>query len=68
MITHLKYMLRMFHYMDMDDVIQSIMLSIKKIMDDDDDELTLCDATHIAVEKHGNSILEKVGEAEKEIS
>ena len=54
--------------MDMDDVVQDIILSIKKLMNDDDDELTLRDASHIAVEKHENVILEKVREAEKEIS
>ena len=68
MISYLKYLLLMFHYMDMDDVVQDIMSSIKKSMDDDDGELTLCDASHIAVEKHENVILEKVREAEKEIS
>ena len=53
--------------MDMDDVVQDIIISIKKLMDDDDGELTLRDASHIAVEKHENVILEKVREAEKEI-
>ena len=67
MISYLKYLLLMFHYMDVDDVVQDIMSSIKKVMDDDDGELTLCDASHIAVEKHENVILEKVREAEKEI-
>ena len=68
MISYLKYLLLMFHYMDMDDVVQDIIISIKKLMNDDDDELTLRDASHIAVEKHENVILEKVREAEKEIS
>ena len=53
--------------MNMDDVIQDITLSIKKIMDDDE-EVTLCDASQIALEKHENSILEKVREVEKRIS
>ena len=64
MISYLKYLLLMFHYMDMDDVVQDIIISIKKLMDDDDGELTLRDASHIAVEKHENVILEKVREAE----
>ena len=68
MISYLKYLLLMFHYMDMDDVVQDIIISIKKLMNDDGDELTLRDASHIAVEKHENAILEKVREAEKEIS
>ena len=68
MISYLKYLLLMFHYMDMDDIVQDIITSIKKLMDDDDDELTLRDASHIAVEKHENVILEKVCEAEKDIS
>ena len=69
MITHLKYMLRMFHYMDMDDVIQDIVLSIETIMyDDDENEVSLWDASHIAVGKHGNAISEKAREAEKRIS
>ena len=69
MITHLKYMLRMFHYMDMDDVIQDIVLSIETIVDDDDEnEVSLWDASHIAVGKHGDAISEKAREAEKRIS
>ena len=52
----------------MDNVVQDIIILIKKLMNDDDDELTLRDASHIAVEKHENVILEKVREAEKEIS
>ena len=69
MISYLKYLLLMFHYMDMNDVVQDIIISIKKLRDDDDDEeVTLCDASHIAVEKHENVILEKVREAEKDIS
>ena len=67
MISNLKYWLLMFHYMDMDDVIQGITLSIKNILDDDE-EVTLFDASHIAVEKHDKEILEKVREAEKKIS
>ena len=66
MRTHLKYMLQMFHYMDMDDVIQDIVLSIETIMDDDDENgVTLWDASHIAVVKHENVISGKVREAEK---
>ena len=55
--------------MDMDDVVQDIILSIKKLMnDDDDEEVTLCDASRIAVEEHDKDIVEKVREAEKDIS
>ena len=60
-------MLVMFHHMSTDDVIHDILLSIRKILKGDD-EVTLWDASHIAVEKHENVILEKVREAEKEIS
>ena len=67
MISNLKYWLLMFHYMDMDDVIQDITLSIKNILNDDE-EVTLCDASRIAVEKHDKVIVEKVREAEKDIS
>ena len=69
MIKHLKYMLRLFHYMDMDDVIQDIVLSIETIMENDDEnEVSLWDASHIAVGKYGNVISKKVREAEKRIS
>ena len=54
--------------MDREDIVQDIIISIKKLMDDDDDELTLRDVSRIAVEKHENVILEKVREAEKDIS
>ena len=57
LVSYLKYLLLMFHYMDVDDVVQDIISSIKKAMDDDDGELTLRDAFHIAVEKHDNVIL-----------
>ena len=66
-ITHLQYMLVMFHHMSTDDVIHDILLSIRKILKCDD-EVTLWDASHIAVEKHENVISEMVREAEKEIS
>ena len=56
----------MFHRMSTDDVIHDILLSIRKILKGDD-EVTLWDASHIAVEKHENVISEKVHEAEKEI-
>ena len=69
MVTQLKYMLRIFHYMDMDVVVQDIMLSINQIMNhDDDDESTLCETIQIAVGKHDKDILEKTREAEKKIS
>ena len=67
MITHLKYMLIMFHHMATDDVIHDIVLSIETIMDDDD-EVALLDVAEIAVKKHRNAVLEKVREAEKRIS
>ena len=55
--------------MDMDDVVQDIILSIKNLMiDNNDEEVTLCDAYRIAVEKHDKDIVEKVREAEKDIS
>ena len=44
-----------------------ITLSIKNILDDDE-EVTLCDASRIAVDKHDNDIVEKVRKAEKDIS
>ena len=69
MVKHLKYMLRMFHHMDMDDVIQDILLSINQIInDDDDDGITLWDAIHLAVENHANEILGKAREVKKKIS
>ena len=67
MIYYLKYMLRMFHQMKMDDVIHVLMVTTKQIMDSDDD-VTLWDATHITVEKHGKIILEKAREAETKLS
>ena len=67
MVSNLKYWLLIFHYMDMDDVIQDITLSIKNILDDDE-EVTLCDGSRIAVEKHSKDIVEKVREAKKDIS
>ena len=59
----------MFHHMDTDDVVQDILQSINKILElDDDDEVTLWNVVHIAVEKHNKDILEKVYETEKEIA
>ena len=66
-IIHLEYMLLMFHHMDTDEVIFAVMKSINQILKDDD-EVTLWDASHIAVKNHENVILEKAREAEKEIS
>ena len=67
MIYYLKYMLRMFHQMEMDDVIHVLMVTTKQIMDSDDN-VTQWDATHIAVENQGKIILEKAREAKARFS
>ena len=66
MITQLQYMLIMFHHMATDDVIHDIMLSIRKIMEGDD-EVVLWNVAEIAVKKHRSTVLEKVREVEKRI-
>ena len=58
----------MFHHMNTDDVIQDIMPSIKQILKDDDEEVTLWNAVHLAVENHDKDILDMAREAEKRIS
>lgn len=68
MISHLKYLLVMFHHMDMDDVIQDIMESIRWLVLEDDGEVAeerlplmiLWMTTHIACENYARVILDKV--------
>ena len=67
MTIHLKYMLLMFHHMDTDDIIYAVMESINQILQADD-KVTLFDASEIAVGEHKKDIVEKVHEAEKEIT
>ena len=66
MIPYLKYLLQIFRQMEMDKVIETVMVTLKQIMAEDD--VSVWDATHIAVEKHEKIILHKVREADKNIS
>ena len=66
MIPYLKYLLQIFRQMEMDKVIETVMVTLKQIMAEDD--VSVWDATHIAVEKHEKIILDKVREADKNIS
>ena len=45
--------------MEVDDVIRNIVLTIKKLLDDDEEVLNLADAVQLAIEKHNIEIWEK---------
>ena len=63
----LKFLMTVLHYMSLDDTIESIVATVKQILDEGDLK-SLSDAVHLALEKHAKDILEKVREAEKKIS
>ena len=63
----LKFLMTILHYMSLDDTIESVVATVKQILDEGDLE-SLTDAVHLALEKHARDILEKIREAEKKIS
>ena len=68
MIKYFRYFLIMFKKMEVDDVIRNIVLTIKKLLDDDDEIMNLTDAVQLAVEEHNIEIWEKAGGLVKEMA
>ena len=63
----LKFLMTILHYMSFDDTIESVVVTVKQILDEGDLK-SLTDAVHLALEKHAKDILEKVCDTEKMIS
>ena len=54
--------------MEVDDAVRNIVLTIKKLQDDDDEVLNLVEAVQLAIEKHYIEIWEKAGRPVKEMT